>query len=90
MRALCAALSGLLLATPCVAQQVPTADKPADVTEASPGVTMPPEYAKAIGRLAYMGRVILHRRMGVLVLGKVTVTDRSAKYQHFADVLCAS
>ena len=36
------------------AQQVPLATKPADVTPAASGVLMHPEYAKAIGRVAYI------------------------------------
>lgn len=36
------------------AQQVPLATKPADVTPAASGVIMHPEYAKAIGRVAYI------------------------------------
>ncbi|HEY5707319.1 MAG TPA: DUF1254 domain-containing protein [Terrimicrobiaceae bacterium] len=51
---LLAALSGLFLAVPSFAQQVPIATKPADVTSAAHGVIMHPEYAKIIGRMAYV------------------------------------
>ena len=51
---LLAALSGLFLAALSFAQQVPIATKPADVTAADSGVIMHPEYAKTVGRMAYV------------------------------------
>ena len=51
---LLAALCGLPLAAPSFAQQVPIALKPVDVTAAAHGVIMHPEYAKTIGRIAYV------------------------------------
>ena len=50
-----AALVATLLAPASLfAQQVPIATKPSDVTPAASGVLMYPEYAKAIGRVAYI------------------------------------
>lgn len=50
-----AALAATLLAPAgLLAQQVPIATKPSDVTAAATGVLMHPEYAKAIGRVAYL------------------------------------
>jgi hypothetical protein len=51
---LLAALSGLFLAAPSFARQVPIATKPAPVTSAAHGVIMHPEYAKIMGRMAYV------------------------------------
>lgn len=45
---------GVIVARPATAQQVPIATKPSDVTSAATGVIMHPEYAKAIGRFAYV------------------------------------
>jgi hypothetical protein len=45
---------GLLAPAGLVAQQVTIATKPSDVTSAATGVLMHPEYAQAIGRVAYL------------------------------------
>ena len=53
-------LSALLVASTCLAtdvvlaQQVPIPQTAADVTAPATGVTMHPEYAKAVGRMAYI------------------------------------
>ena len=53
-RRLLAAMCGLPLAAPSFAQQVPIATKAEDVTSAAHGVIMLPEYAKTVGRMAYV------------------------------------
>ena len=49
-----AIVGGAILAAPSFGQQVPSATKAAEVTAAATGVQMHPEYAKAIGRMAYI------------------------------------
>src|SRR5262245_36664907 len=50
----CAAAASALLTAPVLAQQVPLAEKPSQLTAASTDMLMFPEYARAVARMAYI------------------------------------